>query len=124
MDLIHICLNVSDAATSVEWYENQLGFEETWSFESEDGSAVNRYVAGPNGVELQLSDTEGEGPTTHGDAMDHIAVGVDDVNAAFEGIDHYGVIEEPSDQAAAGARTAFLKDPDDYAVELVQPLED
>jgi lactoylglutathione lyase len=124
MNLIHVCLYVSDAATSVEWYENQLGFEETLSFESEDGSTVNRYVAGPNGVEPPRSDTEGEGPTTPGDAMDHIAVGVDDVDVAFEKIDHYGVVEEPRDQPAAGAKTAFFKDPDGYIIEFVQPLED
>lgn len=124
MEIIHLCLNVADAERSVEWYEENLGFEETWSFETPDGETVNRYVAGPNGVEIQLSDTEGEEPTEHGDAFDHVAIGVEDVDEAFESIDDHGVVQEPQDQPAAGARTAFLKDPDGHVVELVQPLED
>jgi lactoylglutathione lyase len=33
-------------------------------------------------------------------------------------------VQEPGDQPAAGARTAFIEDPDGHVVELVQPLED
>ncbi|MFC7167765.1 VOC family protein [Halospeciosus flavus] len=124
MEIIHLCLNVSDADRSVEWYEENLGFEETWSFETPDGETVNRYVAGDNGVEIQLSDTEGEEPSEHGDAFDHLAVGVEDVDEAFESIDDHGVVQEPQDQPAAGARTAFIEDPDGHVVELVQPLDE
>ena len=123
MDLIHTCLNVADADRSVEFYTEQLGFAESWSFETEDGSTTNRYVAAENGVELQLSETEGETDFEQGTAWDHLAVGVKDVDEAFERIDHHGVVQEPADNPAAGARTAFLKDPDDHVVELVAPLE-
>ena len=123
MDLIHTCLNVADADRSVEFYTEQLGFVESWSFETEDGSTTNRYVAAENGVELQLSETEGETDFEQGTAWDHLAVGVEDVDEAFERIDHYGVVQEPADNSAAGARTAFLKDPDGHVVELVAPLE-
>lgn len=122
MDLIHICLNVADVEASVRWYENQLGFEETWSFETADGGTVNRYVAGPNGVELQLSDTSGDQPSVHGDAFDHLAISVEDVDTAFEAIDTPNVVQEPQDQPAANARTAFVEDPDGYVVELVESL--
>ncbi|RBI58553.1 VOC family protein [halophilic archaeon] len=124
MDLIHICLNVTDVEESVQWYEEQLGFEETWSFETSDGETVNRYVAGPNGVELQLSDTAGEDSTEHGNAFDHFAISVEDVDAAFADIDDYGVIQKPQDQPAAGARTAFIQDPDGHSVELVESLDE
>ncbi|MEF8843371.1 MAG: VOC family protein, partial [Haloarculaceae archaeon] len=30
MELLHTCLNVADAERSVEWYVEQLGFEESW----------------------------------------------------------------------------------------------
>ena len=123
MDLIHTCLNVADADRSVEFYTEQLGFAESWSFETEDGSTTNRYVAAENGVELQLSETEGETDFEQGTAWDHLAVGVEDVDEAFERINHHGVVQEPADNPAAGARTAFLKDPDGHVVELVAPLE-
>jgi len=123
MDLIHTCLNVADADRSVEFYTTQLGFEESWSFVTADRQTKNRYVAADNGVELQLSETEGETEFEQGTAWDHVAVGVDDVDEAFERIDHHGVVKEPGDQPEAGARTAFVEDPDGHVVELVQSLE-
>jgi lactoylglutathione lyase len=123
MGILHTCLNVSDAERSVEWYTENLGFEESWGFETDDGRTVNRYVADESGVEIQLSDTEGETPAEPGTLWDHLAVEVEDVDETFEAIDHHGVIAEPSDQPAAGARTAFVKDPDGHAVELIEPLE-
>ena len=124
MVILHTCLNVADVDRSVEWYTENLDFEASWGFETPDGETVNRYVADENGVELQLSDTEGQEPAEAGDLWDHLAVKVDDVDAAFEAIDHHGVVKAPADQPAAGARTAFVKDPDGHVVELIEPLED
>jgi lactoylglutathione lyase len=122
MVVLHTCLNVSDVERSVDWYTSNLAFEESWGFETPDGETVNRYVADDNGVELQLSDTEGHTPSEAGDLWDHLAVKVDDIDAAFEEIDNHGVVSEPADQPAAGARTAFLKDPDGHVIELIEPL--
>lgn len=122
MDLLHLCLNVTDAERAADWYVEQLGFERSWEFTTEDGATHNVYVAADNGVELQLSETEGE-KIQSGTAWDHVAVSTDDVDSAFEEIDHFGVVKEPGDQPAAGARTAFVKDPDGHHVEFVQPLE-
>lgn len=123
MELLHTCLNVSDVDRSVEWYTEQLDFGESWGFETEDGETVNRYVADGNGVELQLSDTEGATPAAAGDLWDHVAVSVEDVDAAFEAIENHGVRSEPTDQPAAGARTAFIEDPDGHVVELIEAGE-
>ena len=119
--ILHVCLNVADADASQAFYE-QFGFEQSWSFEA-DG-VENRYVADENGVELQLSETQGVTPEEHGDTWDHLAIGVEDVDAAFEEIEHHGVVKEPGDQPEAGARTAFVRDPDGHVVELIQPLDD
>ncbi len=121
MQIIHTCLNVTDVETSVEWYTENLGFEESWGFEA-DGT-TNRYVADENGVEIQLSETDGVEPNEKGDLWDHLAVGVDDVDEAFEAIDNFGVVKAPGDQPEAGARTAFLEDPDGHVIELVAPLD-
>ncbi len=122
MSLIHVCLNVTDAEESVKFYTEQLGFEESWSFES--GGTVNRYVADYDGVELQLSETNGIDTVEAGTAWDHLAVSVKSVDAEFDRIDNYGVVQEPQDQPAAGARTAFIEDPDGHVVELVEPLDE
>ena len=123
MQALHVCLNVSDADELADWYEAELGYERSWEFTSEDGATRNVYVADENGFELQLSDTDGEDDFEPGTAWDHFAVKVDDVDAAFEEMDHHGVVSEPSDQPAAGARTAFVEDPDGHVIELIEPLE-
>lgn len=123
MDLIHANLAVTDLDRSIAFYTEQLGFEETWGFES-DGT-VHRYVAADNGVELQLTESpDRDDDIDQGDGFQHLAVKVEDVDAAFEQIDHHGVVEEPGDQPAAGARTAFVLDPDGYTIELVEPLSE
>jgi len=121
MESLHVCLTVSDADELASWYQDNLGFEYSWEFES--GDTRNVYVASDDGFELQLSDTEGDDEFEAGTAWDHFAVGVENVDETFEEIDHHGVVEEPGDQPAAGARTAFVKDPDGHVVELVEPLE-
>ena len=123
MDVIHVCLNVSDADEIAQWYKDELGFEDSWEFTTGDGETRNVYVADGNGFELQLSDTGGEDDFENGTAWDHLAVKVDDVDAAFEEIDNHGVVKEPGDQPAAGARTAFIEDPDGHVVELVEPQD-
>ncbi|MFT4949411.1 MAG: lactoylglutathione lyase [Natronomonas sp.] len=124
MDLIHVNLAVADVERSVAFYPEQLRFKQTLGFEA-DGT-VHRYVSADNGVELQLSESGETGGDTidHVDGLQHLAAGVDDVDTAFDRIDHHGVIKEPGDQPAAGARTAFVLDPDGYTVELVEPLDE
>jgi lactoylglutathione lyase len=124
MDILHTCMNVSDADTLADWYVDELGFERSWEFTSEDGTTRNVYVADDSGVEIQLSDTDGDDEFEMGDGWDHLALGVESVDETFAEIDHHGVVQEPSDQPAAGARTAFVEDPDGHVVELIEPLED
>jgi lactoylglutathione lyase len=122
MGFLHTCLNVADADESVAFFE-QLGFEESWSFVTDDGRTENRYVADENGVEIQLSETEGETSFESGDAWDHLAVSVDGVEETLAEMTHYGVVREPFVVEAANARVAFVEDPDGHVVELIEPLE-
>ncbi len=122
MDVIHVCLNVSDADRIAQWYVDELDMERSWEFTTEDGQTENVYVTDGEGFELQLSDTEGTEEFDAGTAYDHFAVTVDDVDAAFDRIDNHGVVQAPADNDPAGARTAFIEDPDGHVVELVEPL--
>jgi lactoylglutathione lyase len=121
MDAIHVRLFVADADASADWYVEQLGFERSWEFEAGDQRHV--YVADGDGFELQLTESDGEEAIAEARTVDHLALGVDDVDAAFEEIENHGVVKEPGDQPEAGSRTAFLEDPDGNVVELVQPLD-
>ncbi|ERG96766.1 VOC family protein [Haloquadratum walsbyi] len=121
--ILHTCLNVADATDSIAFYE-QFGFEKSWQFTSEDGETTNYYVVDQNGVELQLSETTGETMFEMGTGWDHLALGVDDVDETIQRIDHYGIASEPGPQPAAGAYTAFIKDPDGHLVELIEPVSE
>ncbi|QZA87888.1 VOC family protein [Salinarchaeum sp. IM2453] len=123
MAILHFCLNVADAEQAATWYTEELGFERSWEFTTEDGDTRNVYVADENGVELQLSETDGVTPEQSGELFDHFAVHVENIDQAFEEINNHGVQKEPGDQPAAGARTAFILDPDGHPVELIEPLE-
>ena len=116
MDLIHVYLNVADVERSVEFYTSQLGFSESWSFVTSDGTTENRYVAADNGVEPQPSQTDGQTEFELGTAWDHVAVRVEDVDQAFDRINHHGIVREPQNQPEAGARSAFINDPDGHVV--------
>jgi lactoylglutathione lyase len=118
--IIHVCLNVSDAAQSAEFYA-QFGFEKSWSFEA-DG-VENHYVADENGVELQLRDDPDVDDFEAGTAWDHLSLGVDSVDDELERIEHHGIVKGPRDQPEAGARVVFFEDPDGHVVELVEPLD-
>ena len=96
MDALHVCLNVSDADRLAEWYQSELGFDDSWEFVSDDGSTRNVYVADGNGFELQLSDTDGEDELEAGTAYDHFAVKVDDVDGVFETIASPSPVPSPS----------------------------
>jgi len=121
--ILHVCLNVTDAAESIAFYE-ELGFEESWQFTTADGETTNYYVADGDGVEIQLSETAGETDFEMGSGWDHLALGVDDVDATVEDVDHYGVVKAPGPQPEAGAYTAFIEDPDGHRVELIEPLDE
>ena len=122
MDLLHVCLNVADADRAEDWYVDQLGFERTREFTTADGTTRNVYLAADNGAEIQLSETEGETDLEAGTLYDHVAISVGSVDDTIEAMDHYGIVREPVDLPEAGARIAFVKDPDGHHVELIEPL--
>ncbi|MFB6130512.1 MAG: VOC family protein [Salinigranum sp.] len=126
MHIAHTCLNVDDAAAAVEWYAENLGFEETWSWswETDEGTVESRYVADENGMELQLRSGAGIDPSEAGDLWDHLGLIVDDVDETAARIDHDGFVMEPQDNPDSGARIAFVRTPHGHVLELLAPFDD
>ncbi|RQH02621.1 VOC family protein [Natrarchaeobius oligotrophus] len=124
MDVIHSAIWVSDIEETLSFYVDDLGLEKTREFVSGEG-ARNVYVAGDNGVELQLKhDPERGVPEPTG--IDHIAIAVDDTDAEVERLvaETDCTLERgPLDSDGANARVAFLEGPDGYGIELVQEFE-
>ncbi len=124
MEVIHSAIWVSDLERSLAFYEDAVGLDRTRTFEGGDG-ATNVFLAGPNGVELQLKHTPDRGPVEPA-GIDHIALRVDDTDAALDRLQAETgcpLRRGPLDSAGANARVAFIEDPDGYGVELVEPFD-
>ena len=127
MDVIHAAIWVSDIERTLEFYVGALGLEKTNEFVGGDG-VRNVYVAGDGAAEIQFKHTPdhdlGAASTAR---FDHLALEVDDVDAAVERLldeTDTDLRRGPLDSTGAGARVAFITDPDDHVVELVEPRED
>jgi lactoylglutathione lyase len=120
--LVHTCLRVRDPEASVAFYR-VLGFEERGRLNFQ--TAYNVYLGLPgDGDRLELTVNVGrEAPYDLGDAFNHIAVTVDDIDATLAAFAEIGVEPEkppyhPGDRDDL-PRIAFVADPDGYRVELI-----
>lgn len=123
MDVAHTALWVSDLDATTAFYEDVLGLEYDREF-TLDG-VLNYYVGSEEGAELQFKYDPDGSPEIDPGTLDHLAVTVDDTDAEFERIVEAAdppVVTEPTTVEQAGARVAFIEDPDGYVVELVEVL--
>lgn len=120
--LVHTCLRVLDPDASVRFYE-ALGFERRGQLNFE--SAYNVYLGLPGGGDtLELTVNVGRTePYDLGEGYNHVAVTVEDVDAALERLAPLGVEPEKPPYRPGGRdelpRIAFVADPDGYRVELI-----
>lgn len=123
MDVFHTAIWVSDLEATRAFYEGALGLAFDSQFEK-DGT-TNHYVTGETQAQLQFKYDPDRREPVEPAGVDHLALLVDDVDATYEAVvEATGcpVVTEPVDIPEAGARAAFVEDPDGYVVELVAPL--
>ena len=120
--LVHTCLRVVDPDASLRFYE-ALGFQQTGRLNFE--SAYNVYLGLPgDGDKLELTVNVGRTePYDLGDGYNHVAVAVEDLDAALARLAQIGVEPEKPPYHPGGRddlpRIAFVADPDGYRVELI-----
>jgi catechol 2,3-dioxygenase-like lactoylglutathione lyase family enzyme len=130
----HLRINVTDLDASVAWYQ-RLGFTvKATARSAETGDAVLSYASmvteGDPSFSLELTqweDPKGTGcassPAYHR-GLYRIALGVDDVNAAYETLAATEPLDPPEFVELPGTRLGgvtvlFMRDPDGVVVELV-----
>jgi lactoylglutathione lyase len=123
MELIHTCYRITDVDRSVAFYE-ALGFEERKRLPIRE-EAINVFMGLPgDGDRLELTynfDTPLGGYDV-GTGYGHIAVSVDDLDATLAALAEQGIEPEraPYTVREGGSRLCFVKDPDQYRVELIE----
>ena len=123
MRLIHTCYRVLDLERSKDFY-SALGFEEIGRMPI-GTEATNLFMNLPGDgdeprLELTFNHDRSE-PYEIGDGYGHIALAVGDLDAALERLSALGIEPEkpPYTVREGGTRLCFVRDPDDYRIELL-----
>ena len=121
-ELIHTCYRITDIDRSVAFYE-KLGFEEKMRMPIGD-SATNVFMGLPaDGARLELTYNHGQQePYDIGTGYGHIAVSVGDLDGVLDRLASQGIEPEkpPYTVREGGSRLCFVRDPDDYRIELLE----
>ena len=119
---VHTCVRVLDPDASLRFY-GTLGFEKRGRLNFE--TAYNIYLGLPgDGDVLELTVNRGRTePYDLGTGYNHIALTVEDIDAALSDLAAIGVEpEKPAYQPGGNEslpRIAFVADPDGYRIELI-----
>ncbi len=121
MEFIHTCYRITDPDRSVAFY-TALGFEERRRMPIRE-EAINVFMGMPgDGDRLELTYNFGVESYELGTGYGHIAVAVDDLDGTLERLQGQGIEPErpPYTIREGGSRLCFVRDPDNYRVELIQ----
>jgi lactoylglutathione lyase len=122
-ELIHTCYRITDVDRSVDFYQ-RLGFEEVGRLPIRD-EAINVFMNLPGDGDmpkLELTYNHGVDSYEIGTGYGHIALSVDDLDATLERLKEQGIEPEkpPYSVREGGSRLCFVRDPDDYRIELIE----
>jgi lactoylglutathione lyase len=122
VQLIHTCYRVTDPERSIAFYE-ALGLEKRRELPIRD-EAVNNFLGVPGKPQPELELTHNFGVDSYelGTGYGHVALTVDDLDATLENLESQGIEPErpPYQVREGGSRLCFVRDPDQYRVELIE----
>ncbi len=124
MRLLHTMLRVTDLPRSVAFYTDVLGMTLLRQKDYPDGQFTLAFLGyGPESQQTVIELTYNWGVDHYelGTAYGHIAIEVDDVQAAVEAMRAKGakILREPGPMKHGSTVLAFLEDPDGYRIELL-----
>ena len=119
MRTLHLGLRVTDLDRSLAFY-TALGYVELGRVpDTAFGSLTMLALPDDPFVSLELIHDPLR-PVTSTDAVNHLVVQTDDLDATITELAARGVPAEPPAEPGPGMRTCWLTDPDGYRIELVQ----
>ncbi|MGR5064072.1 lactoylglutathione lyase [Photobacterium sp. DNB22_13_2] len=123
MKFLHTMIRVTDLDKSIEFYTKILGMKVLNRFENTEYRYSLVFVGyEENGATIELTYNWDTDAYEQGNAFGHLALGVDDIYTACDKIKAQGgnVSREPGPMLGGTTHIAFVKDPDGYAIELIQ----
>jgi lactoylglutathione lyase len=125
--VLHSMVRVRDVDASLRFYCEGLGMRLLDRYDFEQGRfsilflSFGGYRDGQAALELTYNWDQPES-YSHGTGYGHVAVGVPDVQAAYDRLAGFGGTQTvaPKLMSAGGPQMAFVKDPDGYSIELIQ----
>lgn len=125
MRLLHTMLRVTDLPRSIAFYTDVLGMTLLRQQDYPEGKftlAFVGYGAESGNTVIELTYNWGVDHYELGTGYGHIAIAVDDVQAAVDAMRAKGanILREPGPMKAGTTVLAFLEDPDGYRIELLE----
>lgn len=121
VSFLHTCYRITDIDRSVEFY-GKLGLVEQRRMPIRE-EAINVFMGTESQPSiLELTYNFGVTEYDNGTGYGHIALGVKDLDATLEALEAVGITPEkpPYTVSAGGSRLCFVRDPDDYRIELIE----
>ncbi|PSQ45531.1 glyoxalase [Halobacteriales archaeon SW_7_68_16] len=118
--LDHTMIRVESADRAIGWYVRKLGYELHRRAEYDDFSLyfLAPPDAGPGAMSIELTENHDDSTYDVGDAWGHLAVRVDDLDAAWDRLRTRRAADY-RDPASCGGQYAFTKDADGHEIELL-----
>ena len=112
--LDHVSINVTDRTRSIEWYRDVLGLAQLNQPTADD----EPVFLGQPGLQFGLFQAQRHSPAREPESsgLRHVALVVDDLDAARERLRSHGV--EFRDEDHGNALSLYFSDPDGNVVEL------
>ncbi len=125
MRLLHTMLRVGNLETSIAFYTSVLGMTLLRQRENPDYRytlAFLGYGKESNSCVIELTYNWDTTEYDLGNGFGHIAIACDDIYATCEEIEKMGglITRPPGPVKGGSSMIAFVKDPDGYAIELIQ----
>ncbi len=123
MKILHTMLRVGDLEKSIKFYEDMFGMKLLRTSKNEEYKYTLAFMwYGEWQSEIELTYNWGTEKYEHGNAFWHIALGVENIYTTCDKIRSSGAViaREPGPVLGGSTEIAFIRDPDGYAIELIQ----
>jgi lactoylglutathione lyase len=123
MRILHTSITVKNMDESIRFYRDIVGLELQRRREVPENKAEIAFLSDKeSGAQIELTYWKEKTDWNSGDELDHLAFGVPDMDEAMKMFRERGVdiAREPYSLRGSTTRIAFIKDPNDIWLEIIE----